>query len=98
MWYRYVSTDTAVCYYVPLCYTLLARCIHVPAGTKMGRDHTIYAIKNGRVQILNHTVSVLDLVAEREMLRQQRASNYYMQPTLHTLSKLWTGNAEKVNK
>lgn len=64
----------------------------------MGRDHTIYAIKNGRVQILNHTVSVLDLVAEREMLRQQRASNYYMQPTLHTLSKLWTGNAEKVNK
>ncbi|GFE53924.1 ribosomal protein L27 [Babesia ovis] len=67
-------------------------------GTKMGRDHTIYAAKNGRVQILNHRVSVLDLAAERQMLRQHTTSSYFMEPTLHTLSKLWTGKADRVNK
>ncbi|GBE62324.1 ribosomal protein L27 [Babesia ovata] len=67
-------------------------------GTKMGRDHTIYAVKSGRVQILNHRVSVLDLVAERAMLSQQHSTSYFMEPTLYTLSKLWTEKADKVNK
>ncbi|KAK1441895.1 hypothetical protein BgAZ_502270 [Babesia gibsoni] len=66
-------------------------------GTRMGKDDTIYAAKSGRVQILNHRVSVLDAFAEREMLKQQRASNYYMRPTLYTLSRLWTGSSTNVN-
>eukprot|EP00371_Babesia_bovis_P001997 XP_001610644.1 ribosomal protein L27 [Babesia bovis T2Bo] len=67
-------------------------------GTKMGRDHTIYAATNGRVQILNHRVSVLDLSAERDMLSRHTSSSYFMQPTLYTLSQLWTDKADKVNK
>ncbi|EKX73043.1 conserved hypothetical protein [Theileria equi strain WA] len=58
------------------------------SGAKMGRDHTIYASRCGKLQILKHKVSVLDLVAEENLLNKD--NDYYEHPTIVTLSRLWT--------
>uniref|UniRef100_A0A3B0MUH6 50S ribosomal protein L27, putative n=1 Tax=Theileria annulata TaxID=5874 RepID=A0A3B0MUH6_THEAN len=57
-------------------------------GAAMGRDFTIYAKRSGRLQILKRRVSVLDLLAENQYLKEQNKN--YDSPMITTLSKIWT--------
>lgn len=54
----------------------------------MGRDFTIYAKRSGRLQILKRRISVLDLLAENEYIKE--VNKNYDSPTINTLSKIWT--------